>query len=585
MEEKVQKPLPIGVENFEEIIKKDYYYVDKTLFIKELLDKKGKVNVFTRPRRFGKSLNISMLQYYFENLKEGQSHIFNGLSIMEAGDRYYIEQNQFPVIKLSLKDAEGSTFGLAYRRFKLEIGSEFRRHRYLLNSDKLDDEEKQTYQYIIEKSLPLPPKKNDGKQGESIEEAKERELTSFSNSLKFLSECLERHYNQKVIILIDEYDVPLEKSYFGGYYEEMIEFVRSLFSSTLKTNEALEFAVITGCLRVSKETIFTGINNLQMVSIASHEYGEYFGFTEQEMKAALTYYQLEAKEAEAQSWYNGYLFGDATVYNPWSAIKYLRDLLSGEPFPKPHWANTSSNAIIRELIELADDVTKKEIEYLIAGGTITKPIKEDIVYAEMTASMDNLWNFLFFTGYLKKGAKEQRVETIYFKLKIPNREVRYIYNRHISEWFEQKAKTFDLTTLFTAVVTGDSETFSEEITLLLAKTISYMDSAENFYHGFLVGVLGQMENYVVKSNRETGRGRSDIYIKPLSVRKQAMIIEIKVADDITKLEEACHEAMAQIDEKRYVDELRTEGYRDFIKYGVGFYRKECEVITGTERVE
>jgi len=528
-----------------------------------------------------------MIQYYFENLKMNQAHLFDGLSIMGTDEKYHKEQNKYPVIKLTLKDAESSNFESAYRRFKQEIGREFRRHRYLLKSDKLNDEEKQLYQFIIEKSLPIPlvKKANEKQDNENAEEEKERELDAFASSLKFLSECLECYYNQKVIVLIDEYDVPLEKSYFSGYYKEMIEFARSFFSSTLKTNDSLHFAVITGCLRVSKETIFTGINNLHMISIASHEYGEYFGFTEQEMKEALTYYKLEEKEEEAKSWYNGYLFGEATVYNPWSAIKYLRDVLSNEPFPKPHWANTSSNAIIRELIELAEIDTKKEIEHLNQGGSITKPIKEDIVYAEITNSMDNLWNFLFFTGYLKKVSKEQRGVHTYFELKIPNQEVQYIYERHISEWFEQKVKTFDLTTLLTAVVTGDSKTFSEEVTLLLGRTISYMDSAENFYHGFLVGVLSGMGDYAVKSNRETGKGRSDIYIKPLSVRKQAIVIEIKIADDITKLEDAALKAVAQIDEKRYIEELRTEGYRDFIKYGVGFYRKECEVIMETEQIE
>ena len=576
------KPFPIGVDNFEKIIDKGYYYVDKTLLIKELIDKKSEVNVFTRPRRFGKSLNISMLQYYFENLKSDKASIFAGLKIMNTSDRYYEHQNKYPVIKMSLKGGEGSSFNMAYIRLKIEIGSEFERHDYLLKSEKLSKNQKQHYQYIIDKSM---PSKDENNENEHAKKELEKEMVAFSSSLNFLSNCLERYYDKKVIILIDEYDVPLEKAFFRGFYSDMIDFLRSFYHDALKTNDSLNFAVLTGCLRVSKESIFTGLNNPDIISIISNKYSEYFGFTETEMCEALVHYKLEEKEDEARDWYNGYLFGDTTVYNPWSSIKYLSDMCENELFPKPHWANTSSNVIIRELIDIADQETKNEIELLIAGGTITKPIQEDIVYAEIKDNLENLWNFLFFTGYLKKVSQAQHEENIYLEMKIPNREIRYIYNKHIRNWFGNLVKKANRTKLHTAVVSGDIEIFAEQMNHFLLEIISFLDNAENFYHGFLAGILSSTPGYVVKSNRETSLGRTDLYLKPLSVRKQAIIIEIKIATDITKLETAAEKALAQINEKKYARELRPEGYRDFLKYGIAFFSKECEVVKDTQWID
>ena len=568
------KPLPIGVENFEDMITGAYYYVDKTLFIKELIDKRGKVNLFTRPRRFGKTLNISMFQYYFENLKADHSEVFAGLKIMETKDMYREHQNRYPVIKMSLKGGEGSTFEMAYKRLKLEIGSEFIRHQYLLESDKLADDEKQLYQYLIKKSMPLPPEKGENK---DTEEERELEVTAFSRSLKFLSECLERYYDKKVIILIDEYDVPLEKAHFRGFYPAMIDFLRSYFHDALKTNDSLHFAILTGCLRVSKETIFTGLNNLDIVSIASNEYGEYFGFTEKEMNQTLKYYGLEEKEQEAKDWFNGYLFGDTVVYNPWSSIKYLKDMRNKEPFPKAHWANTSSNAIIRELISVADDQTKKEIEHLMVGGTITKPIKEDIVYAEIMDSSDNLWNFLFFTGYLKKVSKVQKDETIYFEMKIPNREIKYIYTRHIREWFNEHTKIKQSRELLTAILEKDVLAIEDQLNERMLNLISYFDSHASFYHGFLLGILANIDGYEIKSNRETGLGRSDIFMKNSGIRKNGVVIELKVMGDKDDAEDVANAALAQIEEKKYAAELEAEGYRPILRYGIAFRGKECLV--------
>jgi len=554
--------LPIKVENFKDIIENEYYYIDKTLMIKELLDKGGEANVFNRPRGFGKSLNISTLQYFFENLKKDDAHIFNGLNIEQVGEKYLEHQNKYPVIKLSLKDTVGANFNSAYKLFKTEIANEFERHDYLLNSKVLNPFQMQRYQSLLNKSA---------------------DQEEFQNSLKFLCQCLQQHYNQKVILLIDEYDVPLEKAHFAkpSYYSEMVGFVRSLFGAVLKTNDALHFSVITGCLRVSKESIFTGVNNLNIVSILSDSFGEYFGFTEPEVEAMLRYSQLEHKSDEMRDWYNGYLFGETIVYNPWSSIKYLYDVIYGKmEFPVAHWSNTSSNSIVRELVSIADDETKDEIEYLIKGETITKPVKEDIVYAEITNSMDNLWNFLFFTGYLKKVSKEQIEETIYLELKIPNREIRYIYSRQIREWFEDRVKETDMTALYTAVLNQDIVIFEDEIINLLGESISYMDSHENFYHGLLTGVLRGIKGYRAISNRESGNGRGDIFIKPRDLRKPAIIIEVKVADRPQHLAKYCQIALDQIEEKKYVDELVYEGYTEIIKYGMAFNGKMCMVKLG-----
>ena len=573
-----KKALPIGIENFEKIIKEDYYYIDKTLLIKDLIDKKSEVNLITRPRRFGKSLNISMLQYFFENIKKDKSHIFDELKIMSAGERYTSEMNQYPVIKLTLKSAGQSRYASALKKLKVELIHEFDRHRYLLQSDKIEEEKRILYNNILRR---------------------EADDDDYSGCLKFLSECLERHYSRKVIILIDEYDVPLEMAYFNNFYDEMVNFIRSLFESALKTNDSLYFAVLTGCLRISKESIFTGLNNLNIISITSSAYGEYFGFSEEEVGDALTYYQLVNKAEEIKDWYNGYIFGDVNVYNPWSVIKYLFDVLYGkQKFPVPHWANTSSNNIIQELIYAAGNETKNEVERLIKGETITKPIHEDIVYKEITGSMDNLWNFLFFTGYLKKVSEKQEGLKIYYELKIPNREVLYIYERKIKEWFENRIKTSDLSRIYTAIINADAQAFQDELSELLADTISYFDSHENFYHGFLLGILAAMNGYIVKSNRESGDGRNDIYIMPVSLRKCVVILELKTAESFTDLERKCDKALKQIDtnkfERRslsnielmsaeadkgckYDYDLMQLGYSDVLKYGVAFYRKDCMV--------
>ena len=556
------KPLPIGIDNFEMLITRGYYFIDKTLLIKDLLDNKVSVNLFTRPRRFGKTLNISMIQYFFEDRyngydgsREDNAYLFEGLNIASAGEKYTSHMGQYPVINLSLKSAKQGNLSMAFQCIREEIASEFKRHQYILKSDKLKDVEEK-YRRIV---------------------SEEDDMTLYATSLKFLSNCLEKYHNKKVIILIDEYDVPLENAFFEGFYDEMIKFLRSLFESALKTNPSLEFSVITGCLRITKESIFTGLNNLEIISILNKSYDEFFGFTHEEVGKICKDYNLEDKYEEIRDWYNGYIFGETNVYNPWSVVRYVKDVrINGEKYPSSYWANTSSNNIVKSLIERADDKTKEEIEALIEGKTVEKPIHEDITYDEVYDTMDNLWNFMFFTGYFKKIS--ERIEedgTRYMQLAIPNKEVKYIFRTKILKWFNEKIKSENLSELYTAIVNGDVEIFQKEINRLLRKTISFNDAYENFYHGFVVGVLSHIEGYIVKSNREVGDGRSDIFIKPLSIFERAIIIEMKVCDKPKEIFSKCDVALKQIEEKHYSDDLKEEGYEDILKYGMAFYRKDC----------
>ncbi|MCS6109834.1 AAA family ATPase [Clostridium botulinum] len=551
------KPLPIGVDNFEKLITRDYYYIDKTLLIKDLLDNKADVNLFTRPRRFGKTLNMSMLQYYFEKREEDNAYLFENLNIMKAGEEYTSHMGQYPVINLSLKSAKQPNFELAYISIARRIAEEYKRHEYILKSENLKNE-KERFLKIL---------KEQGDEGD------------YTDSIFFLSQCLEKYHNKKVIILIDEYDVPLENAFFEGFYDKMIAFLRSLFESALKTNSSLEFSVITGCLRISRESIFTGLNNLNIVSILNDRYAEHFGFTDDEVKKILKDYKVEEKYSIIKEWYNGYIFGSTNVYNPWSVVKYVYDLLPNiNVFPSSYWANTSSNSIVKSLIEKADSVTKKEIELLIEGKTIEKRVHEDITYDEMYDSMENLWNFMFFTGYFKKvGERMDEEDNHYITLKIPNKEVKYIFKNKILKWFHDKVKVKDLSTMYSAIFNKDAQTFQKELNAMLRQTISFNDAYENFYHGFTLGVLANMHDFLVKSNREAGDGRSDIFIKSLSIFEPCVILELKVCDKPKDIFKKCDEALAQIDAKNYEEELKEEGYENIIKYGISFYRKDCVI--------
>lgn len=554
------KPLPVGVDNFEKLVTKGYYFVDKTLLIRDLLDMKGEVNLFTRPRRFGKTLNMSMLRYFFE-MDEDNRELFAGTKIMSAGEKYLKWIGQFPVISLSLKSMKQPNWELAFEMLKKVIGEEYSRHwKTVETSGRLSDADRERYRRI-------------------------RDLkgtdADYADALKYLSDCLYVCTGRKTIILIDEYDVPLENAYFAGFYDRIISLIRSLFESALKTNENLEFALVTGCLRISRESIFTGLNNLNVLSITGEDYAEYFGFTQDEVEAMLKFYGLEMNLKTVQQWYDGYQFGSTEVYNPWSVINYVQSCrMNKNAFARPYWSNTSSNSIVRTLVEKADLSVKQEIETLIEGKTITKPIHEDITYEDMDSTQDNLWNFLFFTGYLKKIREQQVGETIYMEMAIPNSEVRYIYKNTVLRWFEEKMDKKELSPLYESILSGDAKKMAEILSENLMETISFYDYQESYYHGFLTGMLKNIGSYIVLSNRESGNGRPDIILKYPSVRGKAVIIEIKVSETYRDLEKKCDEALRQIEEQRYGEALRQEGYQNIMKYGVAFYRKECMAKLG-----
>lgn len=555
-------PLPIGIEDFKELIENNYYYVDKTGLVKELLNNRSKVSLFTRPRRFGKTLSLSMLKYYFEVVydqngnKEDKGSLFKGLEIMAAGSEYTNHMGQYPVISLSLKSAKQPDFETAYIMLKRQIADEFRRHKYA--ADKLEGNDKRRFELIMN-------------------ETDQRE--QYLDALAFLSRVLKGIYGKNTIILLDEYDVPLENAYFKGFYKQMTDFIRSLFESALKTNPNLEFAVITGCLKISKESIFTGLNNLKMVSILDISYSEYFGFTHPEVEHMLQAYDITGRQEEIKSWYDGYLFGKSEVYNPWSILMYVDSLRQDQDAkPKPYWANTSSNSIIRELVEHADNSVKQEMEILIEGGTIEKPVHEEITYEDIYKTIDNLWNFLFFTGYLKKVSERLEDVTTYITLGIPNLEVKYIYQNTILDWFGTQIRQKDLTGIYSALLEKNTQQMEKELSKNLMETISFYDYREDYYHGFLGGLLKMMEGYTIKSNRESGLGRSDLLLLSAPYEGIAIIIEIKVAETYAQLEEKAKAALKQMEEKQYDAELRLEGYRHFIKYGISFYKKLCRVL-------
>ena len=562
----MKQPIAIGAENYKDFIEKNAYYIDKTMMIKELIDEASKVNLFTRPRRFGKTLTLSMVRTFFEDERtyEGEkidnSRYFMGKKIRNAGERYTAAQGQYPVIKLSLKSAKQPDFQMAYNCLVSEIVGEYKRHRYILKSEKLLDVDKEQYNRVMNRCA---------------------EPDEYATAIQFLSQCLKGYHEKNTIILIDEYDVPLENAYFKGFYEKMIDFIRSLFESALKTNDALEFAIVTGCLRISKESIFTGLNNLKINSILSSSYAEYFGFTEAEVEQMLKNYELEEKLPEVKQWYDGYRFGKTEVYNPWSIINYVDTAVSnGEAYPKPYWSNTSSNSIVRELVEEADSDTKEEIERLIDGKTIEKPVHEEITYADIHQSKDNLWNFLFFTGYLKVESSRFANRKIYLTMSIPNDEVLTIYEDTIREWFGDYKKTLDLETFYQAVLSGDSEQTELFLSDLLEKSISYHDKKEDFYHGVVLGLFGGISGYEMRSNREYGNGRPDLVLRPYNPRKPLILFEFKYRKKFTEMAEGCAAALAQIEEKGYAEPFVDKGYQKIIKYGICFCEKTCMVEKG-----
>ena len=563
MSDTVKKKISIGVEDFKEIINKDGYFVDKTLMIKKLIESNAKVTLFTRPRRFGKTLNQFMIRRFFEDEitekgeKVDNGYLFDGLKVTECGEEIMKHSQQYPVIFLTLKSAKQPNFEMAYGALADEIYNEFMRHRYVLQSDALLPIEKERYENLLNRR------------------ADEKEV---AKAFAFLSECLFKYHGKKTIILIDEYDVPLENAYFEGFYDKMIQFIRSLFESALKTNPYLEKSVITGCLRISRESIFTGLNNLKIDSVLHTEYGDSFGFTESEVEELLAYYNLQEELPEVKRWYDGYLFNDIEIYNPWSIINYVYDRDHKiTKFALPYWSNSSSNSIVREMVGEADEDAKRDLETLINGGTIEKPVHEEITYGDIHQTQDNLWNFLFFTGYLKKVGERKDGNNLKLEMKIPNIEIATIYENSISYWFDQRMKKTDRSPLKQALETGDCEAAEDFINRQLADTISFYDYAENFYHGFMAGLLVNIGGYSVKSNRESGNGRPDIVMTELKFRGRAMILELKISDTIKGMEKKCEEGLAQIEEGNYAQPIEEDGYQPILKYAICFFKKGCMV--------
>lgn len=556
-----KKRIPIGYEDFKQLIDSGFYYVDKSMLIYELLHSGGQNNLITRPRRFGKTLNFSMLKYFFDINEKDNAYLFDGLKISEHYEELAMYRNTHPVITLSLKCAKQGDYREALRGLKYEIQRQFINNKFILDSDKLADEYKDEYKKIL-----------------SMDED-----AVWSNSIQLLSICLKQYYGTKTIILIDEYDVPLEDAYFSGYYDEMVRVIRSLFESALKTNSALEFSVITGCLRISKESIFTGLNNLAVNSILSNKYSESFGFVQSEVDELMEYYNIEEKSQLMKKWYDGYLFGKSEVYNPWSVLNQTKEWFDDKDIlAMPWWANTSSNNIIRTLIGQADDETKGIIENLIHGGSVETVLKETVTYGDLTENNENIWSFLFFTGYLKikeivKTGELTGEPTIY-SLVIPNLEIKSCYTDIIIQYFEIYKKAINKDNLYKALLGRNAQDFAEQITDLLRKTISYYDSTESFYHGLISGLLSGNVYYKVESNRETGDGRSDLVLYQQDVAQNAVILEFKVCGKNETADEAAKRALKQINDRDYASKAREDGYKNIIKYGVAFKGKMCYAI-------
>ena len=564
--------LPIGIENFEEICTEGLYYIDKTGLIKELLNNWGKVNLFTRPRRFGKSLNMSMLRCFFEMNRNTQ--VFDGLEI--AGEKELCEKymGKFPVISISLKGVSGGDFETARAMMCATVGKEALRFQFLMESNKLTDKEKEMYDQITTVTM---------RNGQAFY------MTDavLTGSLQTLSVLLEKHYGQKVIILIDEYDVPLAKAFDYGYYDQMIILIRNMFEQTLKTNESLQFAVLTGCLRISKESIFTGLNNLRVLSIADVRFDEYFGFTDREVRNLLEYYGLSHKYNTIKEWYDGYQFGNVDVYCPWDVINYCDALRAdSEAQPENYWSNTSSNAVVKRFIQEADGGrTKREIEKLVAGEVITKKIHQELTYQDMYDSIDHIWSVLFTTGYLTQRGKP---EGNAFKLAIPNMEIRRIFTTQIMEFFKDTVRQDGaaVNDFCKALKDGDAESVEKQFSSYLKKTISIRDTfvkkqmKENFYHGILLGLLGFKDSWGIYSNKESGDGYSDILVE-IDDDEMGIIIEVKYMED-GNLEEGCKKALEQIERKRYEEELEDEGIERILKYGIACYKKRCKVMIAEE---
>ena len=553
------KPLPIGVEDFKRLVDNGYYFVDKTLMIKELLENKETVNLFTRPRRFGKTLNMSMLQRFFEATEKSNAYLFDGLKIA-AYPEYMAYQGQYPVISISLKSMKRASYQEAYFEYVKLLSDEFERHEIILQSDAVSEEDKLEFQKIKKR----------------IAEPKE-----YNSAVKLLSKCLQKVYQKNVIILIDEYDVPLENAYHEGFYDDMTNLIRNCFESALKTNPSLEFAVLTGCLRVSRESIFTGLNNLKTYSITKNKFSQYFGFTQEEMKEILQTFSLEQYAGTIAKWYDGYRFGLTEIYNPWSVLNCIDSYLQNDMVAcEPYWSNTSSNRIVKRLIEESNERTKSMVEELINGTPIHTRIFEDVTYGTIDVNQDYIWSFLLFTGYLKIISCETIGDEIYYDMVIPNVEIKSIYKNTIRSWFIDHINRYSRTDILESVIHADAEKLEDLLCTWLTNTISCFDEQENYYHGFVTGLVSGFNGYMVVSNRESGNGRFDLVVKQRSRWHHAAILEFKVVEKYNQMTKACEDALRQIEEKDYEASLRDEQYENIAKLGICFCQKRCRVKSG-----
>ena len=561
----VRKKLPGGIENFEEFSSEDFYYVDKTLFIKELLQNWGKVNLFTRPRRFGKTLNMNMLKCFFE--VGGNPALFEGLKISQEKSLCEEYMGKFPVISISLKSVDGLDVQAATAALRRVIGNEALRFKFLSESRQLAHDDKELYSGLVTV-----------KDGRFL-------MTDdiLSDSLKTLSQLLYKHYGQKVILLIDEYDVPLDKAFQAGYYDEMVNLIRNLLGNALKTNDSLYFAVLTGCLRISKESIFTGLNNLKVHTISDVRYDEFFGFTSADVDELLKFYGLTDYRDVLRNWYDGYRFGNADVYCPWDVINYCDELLANPSAPpQNYWANTSGNDLILRLLKRADQTTKDEMEELLNGGEIRKKIRQELTYRDIDDSVENVWSVLYSTGYLT-GKHVANEDADIFSLWIPNGEIRKLFSDLVQDWFREvtRSDSARINRFCAAFPTGDADTIQDMLHDYLWDSISVRDTAvrmnmkENFYHGMVLGLLRSQGKWLVKSNAETGEGYSDISV--CTPERIGIVIELKYAND-GNLDAACEEALKQIESKQYEEGLKRRGMKKIIKYGMAFWGKECRVV-------
>ena len=552
--------LPVGIDNFEKLRKENFYYVDKTRLIIDLLGNWGEVNLFTRPRRFGKTLNMSMLKYFFEVGTD--KTIFDGLAISRKKALCDEHMGKYPVVFITLKGVDGLNFDSAYRMLRVILREEFSRLRFLDESTRIPEGDKIAFRRILHE-----------------QDTKE----DIQNSLKILSEMLYKHYGQKAVLLIDEYDVPLDKAFNHGYYKEMVSLIRELFGQALKTNPYLQFAVLTGCLRISKESIFTGLNNFDVNSILDTRYDEHFGFTDPEVRQILSDYEVFDHYDETKAWYDGYNFGKADVYCPWDVINYVKNLsLAPDAKPQAYWINTSGNDLVKRFVDKADKTTQGEIERLINGEAIEKKVRLELTYNEIDDTIDNLWSVLFTTGYLTYDGETDDGK---LRLIIPNHEVREVFILQIQEWFKKTFVRDDkpMRDFCQAFINGDAEVIQKHLNLVMTRMISILDTKakddqkENFYHGLLLGLLRSDPTWLIMSNVESGDGFSDIIIEP-DDPDAGIVIEVKYAPTIAELDAACKNALNQINERRYDERLRNEGRENNIGFGIAFCKKRCRVV-------